>query len=267
MDLTDSFRKVWESWLASPYLEENIRDHLEIKQPFLVLLERSVRQLQSSLPGQEIRVLEVGCGTAAVSYHLAKHFGVQCFAMDLSPEAVELARRIGEKLQTSIDVRVGDATKMAFEEGFFHLIFSQGVMEHFNDPVPCLQEQLRVLHDKGYLIVDVPQKFNPYTVYKHMKMRKGEWPYGWETEYSFSELRQFGERLGMEVVDKAAWGAIPKIDSVYMDLMGANSKPIQQAVFSILGKTYNVFYGLLAYLLPRLQHYFMMNVSVVYRRK
>jgi len=73
------------------------------------------------------------------------------------------------------------------------------VLEHFTDPAPAMREQVRVLRPGGALVVDVPQKFNVYTLRKHQAMRENRWPWGWETEYSAGELRAWAPRYGLEV--------------------------------------------------------------------
>src|SRR5208282_4520175 len=127
------------------------------------------------------RVLEIGCGTAIDSHYLSGKFNSVAFwASDVSREAVAVANKTGELLGSKVNLTVADVKSMPFDDGFFDIVFSQGVMEHFKDPLPAIKEQLRVLKSDGYLIIDVPQKYNPYTIYKHRRLKEGIWEYGWE---------------------------------------------------------------------------------------
>jgi len=56
------------------------------------------------------------------------------------------------------------------------------------------------------LIVNVPQKYTGYTVYKHLMMLLGRWEWGYETEYSSGMLERSGSALGLEVLEKKGYG-------------------------------------------------------------
>jgi len=51
-----------------------------------------------------------------------------------------------------------------------------------------LEEQERVLKRGGVLLIDVPQRYNAYTIYKRWKNFKREWKIPWETEYTKKQL-------------------------------------------------------------------------------
>src|SRR6185437_7711407 len=56
----------------------------------------------------EPRVLDVGTGTGAIALAIAdEHPGAQVTAVDVSPEAVALARENAQRLQLDVDVRDG----------------------------------------------------------------------------------------------------------------------------------------------------------------
>lgn len=168
--------------------------HTESRRPLL-------KMLAGMLPeGGAGRILEVGCGTALDSCLLAAgHTHVHAFACDLSEQAVRVARRNARELGAALHTFTGDLTALPFADGLFNLVFSQGVLEHFADPGPAMREQVRVLRAGGALVVDVPQKYNVYTLRKHQAMRENRWPWGWETEYSLGELRSWAPQYGLEV--------------------------------------------------------------------
>jgi SAM-dependent methyltransferase len=169
--------------------------HRNSRRPLLKLLARLLPE------GRAGRTLEVGCGTALDSCLLAiSHPDLGAYACDLSEKAVQVARTNAKALGAGLHAFAGDLTSLPFADGAFDLVFSQGVLEHFRDPAPAMREQVRVLRPGGALVVDVPQKFNVYTLRKHQAMREGNWPWGWETEYSAGELRRWAPRYGLEVV-------------------------------------------------------------------
>jgi len=169
--------------------------HSNSRRPLLKLLSRLLPESRAP------RTLEVGCGTALDSCLLAGfHPALSAYACDLSQKAVQVARKYAEQLGAGLRAFAGDLTALPFADGEFDLVFSQGVLEHFRDPEPAVREQVRVLRPNGALVVDVPQKFNVYTQRKHRAMREGNWPWGWETEYSATELRRWAPRYGLKVV-------------------------------------------------------------------
>jgi SAM-dependent methyltransferase len=169
--------------------------HTESRRPLHKLLERLIP------PDRASSFLEVGCGTALDTCLLAaRRPSARAVAMDLSCEAMAVAQRYAAEMGVSVELLAGDLRTLPFADGEFDLVFSQGVLEHFADPLPCVREQTRVLRPGGVLLVDVPQKFNWYTVIKHRAMRAGVWPWGWETEYSAGDLRAWAPRASLEVI-------------------------------------------------------------------
>jgi SAM-dependent methyltransferase len=184
------YERLWSG--HSTPLELQLAIHSESRRPLLKLL---ARHLPASRPS---RFLEVGCGTALDSCLLARmRPQARGVAADLSAHATALARRNARELEVTLTALTGDLTRLPFVPASFDLVFSQGVLEHFADPAPAVAEQVRVLRPGGVLVVDVPQKFNWYTVRKRRAMRAGRWPWGWETEYSVRQLRSWAGQFGL----------------------------------------------------------------------
>jgi SAM-dependent methyltransferase len=137
------------------------------------------------------RVLEVGAGTGREGHTLAAR-GAYVVLVDFSAAALKLSRKLspGPRL-----VRA-DATRLPFRDGSFDLVYHQGLMEHFRDPLPLLRENNRVLCTGGILLVDVPQAFHIYTLVKHTLMVLGRWFAGWETQYFPRGLERIVESAG-----------------------------------------------------------------------
>jgi SAM-dependent methyltransferase len=160
-----------------------------------------IKLLASLVPADSrARFLEVGCGTALDSCLLASARPEwHAYACDFSQKAVRLAGANAQALGVDLRTFAGDLMTLPFPDGSFDLVFSQGVLEHFPDPAPAMREQVRVLRPDGVLVVDVPQKYNVYTLRKHQAMREKRWPWGWETEYSVAELKAWAPRYGLDV--------------------------------------------------------------------
>ena len=161
----------------------------------------------TNLPGQ--RVLEIGGGTGGNSSLLARK-GAEVYVLDFSPTALSIAAQTAEQAGVRFRLLEADARHIPFPDGFFDLIFHQGFLEHFRHPLPLLLEQRRVLREGGYLLVDVPQTFNLFTVKKHLLMAMDRWEYGWEREFSYGSLCQLLIEAGFEVVEAYGRGYYPR---------------------------------------------------------
>ena len=201
--VTHPFDNIWAQWLKEGNLEQKIKDHLEQREKFLKFMKKILaKKLEKGA-----KILEIGAGTAIDSSHLAKEFPyLKFYGTDISQGSIDLGKKIAKRMNAEIDLVLDDATVSRFPDETFDLIFSQGVVEHFTDPSAIMSEQVRTLKKGGYLIIDVPQKFNPYTIYKHRRIDKGKWPYGWETEYSLWDLRRLGKKYGLKPLGSIGYG-------------------------------------------------------------
>jgi ubiquinone/menaquinone biosynthesis C-methylase UbiE len=156
------------------------------------------------------RVLEVGAGSGRDSVTLARH-GARAVLLDYSMPSLEVARRVAEREgQRPLLVRA-DALRLPFREGTFDLVFHQGLLEHFRDPMPLLEENVRVLKPEALLLVDVPQRYHVYTVLKHVLIAMGKWFAGWETEFTIGELEGLMRRSGVRIVRRYGEWMVPGI--------------------------------------------------------
>jgi glycosyltransferase involved in cell wall biosynthesis/SAM-dependent methyltransferase len=190
------FRAHWQQLDANAGFAEKMRLAEIEQQPFVAVLEKLLAQ--SPAPP---RVLEVGAGSAAASRLLAKHAQARVVAFDLLPEAVRVARRLlAPELNGHLTLLAADVFRAPFADESFDLVFSQGLIEHFPDPRAILEAHAQLVRPGGWLVINVPQAVNPYTLFKHWRMRLGAWPPGWETEYSPRALARVVAPLGLQTV-------------------------------------------------------------------
>lgn len=94
------------------------------------------------------RVLDVGCGPGWVSVNYAIN-GAKVYAIDLTPRAVELTKINLNNNGLTAKVEVGNAEKLQFDNNYFDLIVSSGVLHHTQNIKKAFKECIRVLKPGG----------------------------------------------------------------------------------------------------------------------
>ena len=160
---------------------------------------RVVDSIARACPVEGRRVLEVGAGSGRDSVTLVG-MGARVFVLDYVEGSLSVVRKEAAKSGVEVLLVCGDATRMPFRDGSFDVAFHQGLLEHFRDPGPLLDENRRVLAKGGTLLVDVPQKYHVYTLVKHVLIPLGKWFAGWETEYTVAGLERLVASHGFSIV-------------------------------------------------------------------
>lgn len=147
-------------------------------------------------------ILETGCGKALESIALSR-MGADVTVVDYSEKTINLLLRKCAEENISLHICQGDLRDINFENESFDVIFHSGVLEHFSELEQdiILKNQWRWLKKGGFLFVEVPQRWNIYTIYKKFLMYLDRWPPGWETEFSVGDLRNVLQRNGFKVLE------------------------------------------------------------------
>ena len=100
-------------------------------------------------PSSPLNILDVGCGTGAMSVRL-KRWG-RVISADFSQTALQFSRRRG------LDYLVGaDAMKLPFADNCIDTIVTMDVLEHLPDDCAAMREFFRVLKPGGRVIATIP---------------------------------------------------------------------------------------------------------------
>ena len=137
--------------------------------------------MQIIQPRRDQRMLELASGRGTTSLYLAANGFTDITLLDLSSTALEQAAQNfqSEGLPTPTLVS-GNALETKLPGASFDCIYNIGVLEHFEDPQPFLQETFRLLAPGGKIFMPiVPQMpfmnslvcralFNPVTILKKL---------------------------------------------------------------------------------------------------
>jgi ubiquinone/menaquinone biosynthesis C-methylase UbiE len=94
-------------------------------------------------------VLEVGCGSGALSLRLAAHHGLTVTGVDVDPDEIRRAREKAARAAgagwAKPEFLVADVARMPFDDASFDLVVSTFSMHHWDDKVAGLADVCRVL--------------------------------------------------------------------------------------------------------------------------
>jgi len=113
----------WDTGISPPELLEYIRKHP---------------------PG---RALDLGCGTGTNVVTLAQH-GWNVIGIDYAQRAIKIAKRKAQQADVSVDLRVGDITRLDKQIGSFDLVLDIGCYNSLSD-----SGKLDYIHNLNQLLV------------------------------------------------------------------------------------------------------------------
>ena len=143
--------RLWWERMPMTYADWHADDRLPVDAEEFKQIETRVfaaspflRQWFDRMDFQGQKVLDVGCGSGALSCRLAK-MGARVTAIDITEAAVALARRNARAQGLDMDIVRMDAEDMALPPASFDFVFSWGVLHHTDDFEAAFREVSRVL--------------------------------------------------------------------------------------------------------------------------
>ncbi len=117
---------------------------------------RNVLRLLRQYLRPGIRYVEIGCAPGKILSWVAREIQGPVCGVDYSPTGADTATWLCGGLGVHADIRCEDAMNSTFEEGSFDLVFSCGLIEHFEDPAPMVRAHVRLLAPGGTALIAVP---------------------------------------------------------------------------------------------------------------
>lgn len=153
---TNSFDKNWQSRKETQYnhwVEGKPRNQIQLafRKHWELFSELLINQKSG-------RCIEVGCGRGSISSYFADN-GFDCFLLDYSGSVLKTAKSIFDNNSQSASFIQGDAMNLPFNSNCFDISVSIGLLEHFEDFLTPIKEQLRILRPGGiFLGYIVPER-------------------------------------------------------------------------------------------------------------
>src|SRR5579862_7638130 len=179
--------RLWDDiWRGDRYSSKTIRT----KRAALRL--RVLRKMGLRIGGDD-HVLEVGCGDGSLLARLKDQSNSDAVFVgcDFSGVAIHRARS-----ETGFAPLVlCDAHALPFKAETFTKVLTFGMIEHVADPEQVLIELRRVSRPASNLFFSVSSKRSAVYLMRRIREKLGVWPYGYQRNYSPTELRNVLGRL------------------------------------------------------------------------
>lgn len=160
------------------------------------------RMLAARLAPGPQRFLELGCGTGKWLIYFRKRFGYVVTGCDYSEVSCAMTRRNLAEAGVEGTIVQGDLSALA---GEYDVVFSTGLIEHFDEPDKVLEKFVSLLAPGGTLISLIPNLGGLSGLYHRL----------WKPEtftthrpITLAELRAWYRDLGLRNVDAGALGSV-----------------------------------------------------------
>lgn len=196
------------------------------------------------ISGEDL-VLDIGCGKGYVPHALSK-IGKVVIGVDFILEPLLFAKRKFEREGLNGLFVRADMFNLPFKRNIFKFVYSLGVLEHHKDMTGSAREIFRVTRDDGISLNIVPAISIPSLTYAqmwgsipniyllkdifywfHHKLLKGKHCiYGYELNYSESQLKKIFREAGFEVNISKAFNITVPIYSMKNPFLKSLAKEI-----------------------------------------
>ncbi len=148
----------------------------------------------------EMKLLDIGCGIGGPARYFATVFGCRVTGIDITPEYINVARLLTEKvgLSSRIQFDCGDATSLPYPDGHFDMIWALNVTMNIEDRSTLYSEMNRVLIRGGVVAIsELGQGPNGAPYY----------PLPWARDHSYNflispeRMRTFLEAAGFKILE------------------------------------------------------------------
>lgn len=142
-------------------------------------------------------LLELGCGTSTLTISLATEINTLT-GLDISTEALKLSQDLAKKYGASNTRFIeGNCLDLPFKESF-DLVWSQGLMEHFDNPLLVAEQHWKATKPGGITLISVPYKWSYHNIWYKLtrpKLLRSLWPWTDQVFFSKKELTKIGKAI------------------------------------------------------------------------
>lgn len=154
-----------------------------------------------------LKILDAGCATGLPDFYLERG-GAEIYLLDYSNEVLKNTQEYQFELGAkNVHYTLGNIKSIPFKDDYFDVVWSEGVIEHFEDGVrnKIINEMIRVTKPGGFIILMAPNLFTPHALgIKQMRRILDKFPqdkWGKERAYSPKQLGKLLNDLGLKDIN------------------------------------------------------------------
>jgi len=185
--MSDRWWEYFESNLAGKHWLEEAVSQFQFMQPLYGIIQKYLPEGGS--------ILDVGCGLGFNDVYLSS-LGYDVTGLDNDPRIIDAATHYAKALQCETRFKVGDAFNLTEEKEPYDLVYSLGVLEHFdrNVTIELLKQQMQCAR---YVLIEIPSRYTHYA--------------GGITDeriYSINELKAIVAEAGLTIEESFGFGDV-----------------------------------------------------------
>jgi 2-polyprenyl-3-methyl-5-hydroxy-6-metoxy-1,4-benzoquinol methylase len=143
---------------------------------------------------EKTEMIELGSGTSSLGISIAPKIKSYT-GIDISNEALKLAKNLAKKENVkNTFFEIDDCTDLKTKKKY-DLVWSQGLIEHFDKPKDIVVQHVKVCKKGGYCVISVPYKYSymvPWYWITRPKFLRGLWPWTEQIFFSKKDLKKIG---------------------------------------------------------------------------
>jgi cyclopropane fatty-acyl-phospholipid synthase-like methyltransferase len=140
---------------------------------FMATQRKFNRLLRRYLTGGGGRVLELGCARGKYLVNFAREFGYEPWGIDYSESGAAMTRDNLRRAGVAGTVVCQDLFKTDLPENSFDMVYSLGLIEHFDNPGAAIDAHVRLLKEGGTLLITVPNLRHSISAVLYKLTRRG----------------------------------------------------------------------------------------------
>ncbi|MEW5858706.1 MAG: class I SAM-dependent methyltransferase [Cyanobacteriota bacterium] len=122
----------------------------------LVVGTRNIQRILTTYITPQMNVLEIGFAPGKTLAWVAKILKAKVAGVDYSESGVIFSKKLFNTLNIDADLRCEDVFSTTFQPQSFDIVYSVGVIEHFEDPKPIVRQHMTLLKPGGTALILIP---------------------------------------------------------------------------------------------------------------